>query len=235
MAEYKIKEEEKKTILKKHLLRILPFLIIILIVCIGVSFYQINNVKLFIIIIFPTILLCCIASLVGFKFGLKIYKQNHIDIIFKIDNNIFTIIKNGKDFVTFDKEKIQKIEQYKDKSINISLIDKNKILLSDNIENYDNLIKELKNIHPIIYTETKKSNNLYKYGLLIIIMALMSVFYISTNKIMIISTGVIISIFLLFAFIKIFFNKYTDKKIKFAYMAVFIVIYQIIMKILEIL
>jgi hypothetical protein len=233
MAEYRIKEEDKKTILKKHLLRILPFSIIAIMAGFGISFYQIGNVKLFVIIIFPALIIAGIAVFIGLKFGLKIFKENHINIIFKINNNIFTILKNGKEFIAFDKEKINKIEQYKDKSIVIFLIDKNKIMLNDKIENYDNLIDEIKNMHPIIYIENKKPNNFYKFGSLIMI-AFMVMFYISTNRIIIIFTGIIICIILIYAFIKIFFNKYTDKKLKLCIIMVFLVIYDIIKKILEI-
>jgi hypothetical protein len=234
MTEYRIKEDNKKTILKKHLLRMLPFSIIAVIVGFGISFYQIGNAKLFVTIIFPALVIVGIAVLIGLKLGLKIYKENHIDIILKIDNNIFTILKNGKEFITFDKDKINKIEQYKNKSIIIFLIDKNKIILDDNIENYDNLINEIENIHPITYIENKKSNKFNKFYALIMI-ALMIMFYISTNRIIIIITGIIISIILIYAFIKIFFNKYTDKKIKLCIIVVLLVIYDIIKKILEIL
>jgi len=233
MTEYRIKEDDKRTILKKHLLRILPFSIIAIMAGFVISFYQIGNVKLFVTIIFPALIIAGIAVLIGLKFGLKIYKENHIDIIFKIDNNIFTILKNGKEFITFDKDKIDKIEQYKDKSLIIFLIDKNKIMLNDKIENYDNLIGEINNIHPITYIENKKSNIFIKYSAIIMI-ALMVMFYISTNRIIIIVTGIIICIILIYAFIKIFFNKYTDKKIKLCILMVLLVIYDIIKKILEI-
>jgi hypothetical protein len=233
MIEYRIKEEDKKTILKKYLFRILPFSIIAIIAGFGISFYQIGNVKLFITIIFPALILTGIAVLIGLKIGFKIYKESHIDIIFRIDNNIFTILKNGKEFITFDKDKINKIEQYKNKSLIIFLTDKNEIMLNDNIENYDNLINEIKDIHPITYIENKKSNKFNKFYALIMI-ALMVMFYIGTNRIIIIITGVIISIILLYAFIKIFFNKYTDKKIKLCIIMVLLVIYDIIKKILEI-
>ena len=232
MAEYKIKEEDKKTILRKHLLKILPFSIIAVITGFGISFYQMGNVKLFITIIFPALIIVGIAVLIGLKFGLKIFKENHIDIVFKIENNIFTILKNGKGFVTFDKEKVNKIEQYKDKSICIFLKDKNKIALNDKIENYDNLIDEIKNIHQIIPVEIKNKNNLYKFSALIML-ALMAMFYINTNKKIIIITGIIINIILLFSFIKIFFNKYTDKKIKLCMLVVFLVIFDILKRILE--
>jgi hypothetical protein len=233
MAEYRIKEDDKKTILKKQLLRILPFSIIAIMAGFGISFYQIGNVKLFVTIIFPALIITGIAVLIGLKIGLKIYKENHIDIIFKIDNNIFTILKNGKEFITFDRDKINKIEQYKDKSLIIFLKDKNRVILNDKIENYNNLIDEIKNIHQIIYIENKKSNKFIKFSSLIMII-LMVIFYISTNRIIIIITGVVISIILIYAFIKIFFNKYTDKKIKLCILMLLLVIYDIIKRILEI-
>jgi hypothetical protein len=233
MAEYRIKEADRKSILKEQLLKRLPLLIIAMIAGFAISFYQIDNIKLFFIIILPVIIITGIAVLIGLKLGLKIYKDNHINIIFKVDNNIFTVLKNGKAHITLDKEKINKIEQYKDKSIIIFLKDKNKIMLNDKIENYDNLIDELKNIHPIISVENKKANSLYRFAALIMI-ALMAVFYISANRIIIIITGIIICITLLYSFIKTVFNKYTDKKIKLCMMVVFFVIYEIIIRILEI-
>jgi hypothetical protein len=233
MAEYKIKEENKKAILNKRLWKILPLFIIAIIVVYGISFYQMNITKLFITILLPVTILMGIALFIGAKAGLKIYKENHLDILFKIDNNIFTVIKNGKDDITVGKENIMKIEQYKDKSIIIFLNDKNKILLDDNIENHDDLIDELNNICPIISAEPKKSNTIYIFSALIM-MALMAIFYISTNKFITIIVGIVISISLIFSFIKIFFNKQTDKKIKLCILIIFIIIYEIIMKIFNI-
>jgi hypothetical protein len=234
MAEYKIKEEDKKTIQKKHLLRTLPFLIFSIIAGMGISYFQIDDVNLFYKIIFPVIILAGVGILIGLKFGLKIYKENHINIIYKIENNTFTVLKNGIDFIVFDKEKIIKIEQYKDKSIIIFLTDKNKIMLNDKIENYDNLIEEIKNIHQITVVENKKPNNLSIFAALIML-ALMATFYLTPNRLIFIISGIIICITLLFSFIKIFFNKYTDKKIKICMFAVFIIIYEIIEKILAVL
>jgi hypothetical protein len=234
MAEYKIKEEDKKVILKKHLLKTLPILIIAIIFGMVISFFQINDTNLFLKIIIPVILLAGLSLFVGLKFGLKLYKENHVNIIYKIENNIFTILKNGKDFITVDKEKINKIEQYKDKSIIIFLKDKNKIMLNDKIENYDNLIEEIKNINQILFVENKKPSNLHIISA-VLMLALMAAFYISPNRLIMISSGLIICIILLISFIRIIFNKYVDKKIKLCMIAVFFVIYEIIQKILLVL
>jgi hypothetical protein len=234
MAEYKIKEEDKKVILKKHLLKTLPILITAIIFGMVISFFQINDTNLFLKIIIPVILLAGLSLFIGLKFGLKLYKENHVNIIYKIENNIFTMLKKGKDFITFDKEKINKIEQYKDKSIIIFLKDKNKILLNDKIENYDELIEEIKNIQQIIFIENKKPGNLQIISA-VIMLALMAAFYISPNRLIMICSGILICIILLFSFIRIIFNKYIDKKIKICMMVVFFVIYEIIQKILLVL
>jgi hypothetical protein len=233
MAEYRINEGQKKPIIKKHLLKRIPLLIIAMIAGIGISFYQMNNLKFFSIIIIPTLLLCGIAIFIGLKFGLKIFKETNIDILIKIENNIFTMFKNGKEFISFNCEKIKKIEQYKDKSVIIFLIDKNKILLNDKIENYDELIHELNSIHIISSNESKKQNIWY-YLMALIMIILMGIFYVSSSKNIIIITGGIIIISLLISFIKIFFNKYTDKRIKLCFLTVFFVIFEIIQKILSI-
>jgi hypothetical protein len=234
MAEYKIKEEDKKVILKKHLLKTMPILFIAIIFGMVISFYQIGDANLIFKIIIPVILLAGVGVFIGLKFGLKIYKENHVNIIYKTENNIFTVIKNGKEFITIDKEKINKIEQYKDKSIIIFLNDKNKIILNDKIENYDNLIEELKNIHQITFTENKKPGYLNIISA-VIMLALMAVFYLSSDILIFIASGILICIILLFSFIRIVFNKYIDKKIKICMIAVFFVIYDIIQKILQVL
>jgi hypothetical protein len=58
MAEYKISEEHKKPIVRKHVLRTVPVLLIAIIAGMGISFYQLNNPKLFFTIIFPALILC---------------------------------------------------------------------------------------------------------------------------------------------------------------------------------
>jgi hypothetical protein len=234
MAEYKIKEEDKKVIIKKHLLKTMPILFIAIIFGMGISFFQIDDANLFLKIIIPVLLLAGIGGFIGLKFGLKIYKENHVNIIYKIENNIFTVLKNGKDFITFDKEKINKIEQYKDKSIIIFLKDKNKVILTDKFENYENLIEELKNIQQITFVENKKPGKLNIINA-VIMLALMAVFYLYPNKLIFIISGILICIILLFSFIRIVFNKYIDKKIKICMIAVFFVIYDIIEKILAVL
>jgi hypothetical protein len=233
MAEYKISKEHKKPIIKKHILKIVPILIIAMIVGMGISFYQLNNSKIFFMIILPTLVICGLAVFIGLKFGLKIFRETHVDILIKIENNIFTLIKNGKEFISFNNEKINKIEQYKNKPITIFLNDKNKIVLTEELENYDKLINELNNIHEINIVENKKQNKWY-YFLALIMLALMGIFYISGDRITTIITGSIIIIVLLISFIKIFFNKYTDKRLKLCMLVVFLVIFDIVQKILSI-
>ena len=232
MSEYKIKEEEKATIIKKHMASRLPLIIIAIFAGLGISFYQMNNPKLFALIILPTIIALGISLFIGLKLGLKIFKETTVDILYKIENNVFTIIKNGKEFIIFEKNKICKIEKYKDNSITIFLTDKNKLFLNDKIENYENLIVEISNIHQIEFKE-KKPNSLYIIGSLIMI-AFMIVFYISQNKMLTVVSGVLLCLALFVTFIKVFFNKYTDKKIKYLILFVFIVIFQIILKLFEI-
>jgi hypothetical protein len=233
MAEYKIGEEHKKPIVKRQILRTVPLLIIAVIVGMGISFYQLNNLKLFFMIVFPALILCGLAVFIGLKFGLNIYKETQVDILIKIENNIFTMIKNGKEFISFNNGKINKIEQYKNKSITIFLNDKNKIMLTEKFENYDALFNELNNIHEINIVENKKQNKLY-YLLAFIMIALTGIFYINVGRITTIITGSIVIIVLSVSFIKIFFNKYTDKRLKLCMLVVFIVIFDIVQKMLNI-
>jgi len=234
MAEYKIKEEDKNIILKNRVIKLLPIFIITALVGIGISIYQINNPRLIAMIILPTVLICGMALFFGLKIGIKSYKSTYLDFIVRIEENIISIIKNDKIYLSFSKEKIKKIEQYKDNSIIFFLIDNNKVILSNKIENYEQLILEIQKIYPI----DKKSNigtKIFTIIGTIIMLALMAIFYISMDRLVILTTGILIIIFMLIVFIKLFFDKQIEKKVKLWSLVIFIIIFQIIIKIIEIL
>lgn len=235
MSIYKIINNEKKKITSQHLKSRLPVIFISLLIGLSIAFFQINDINTFSKIIIPTVITSLIAVFIGLKIGLKTYKDNHLEIIFKIENQRLSILKNEKEIISVDKENIIKIEQYINSSIIIFInINPKKIFLNKNIENYESLINELNEIHKIDKVNKNPSNYLTIFATISILLLLV-IFELSTQKYLILSSGFLLIIFMIFSFIKIFFNKYTDKRIKIASLAIFILLFKVINKIWEIL
>jgi flagellar biosynthesis protein FliQ len=129
MAEYRLIENNKKNLLNKKLAKSLPLIIVAVLAGMGISFFQIAQIynnHTFKIVILPTLLICVGAIFVGLKFGLKIYKENYLDIVYFIENNLLKVTKKGKDIISATKDDINKIEEYKDETIIIFFKNKQK-------------------------------------------------------------------------------------------------------------
>jgi hypothetical protein len=236
MTEYRKKKNKKKNLLNKKMVKSLPLIIVAVLAGIGISFFQITqnyNGNIFLIVILPTLLICIGAIFIGLKFGLKIYKENHLDIVFSIENNLLKITKKGKDIISVTKENINKIEEYNDETIIISLKNKQKIILNKNIENYDNMKLKLNEIFEISRTD-KKPNNIFYTIVSLGIIILYIVFSLNRNKAIVISSGVLIVGIIIFSIVKTLLDKSVDKRIKIMFLAAIILLVDIIKKIIEI-
>ena len=237
MAEYRLIEDNKKNLLNKKMVKSLPLIIVAVLAGMGISFFQITqtyNSHLFLIVILPTLLICTGAIFIGLKFGLKIYKENHLDIVFSIENNVLKITKKGKDIMSATKDNINKIEEYNDETIIISLKNKQKIILNKNIENYDNMKLELSEIFEISRTD-KKPNNIFYTIVSLGIIILYIVFSLSVDKVIIILSGVLIVGIIIFSIVKTLLDKSVDKRIKIMFLVAIILLADIIEKIIEVL
>ncbi|MDR3257992.1 MAG: hypothetical protein LBT51_00065 [Fusobacteriaceae bacterium] len=230
MSEYKYSEETKKRMINKSIKTPLLFMIPIILIESGLAAYHIKDYHTMLFTIIGTTIIMGIAMFIGIKIGLKILKKNQLNTIYKIEDTVFKEIKKGKE-VIFDNDKIDKIEQYSSNSVVIFLKDKTNILLDKNVENYEGLIKELNDIHEIRHIGNQKTNIIVLISI-IVMASLVLLFYRSTDRIVVLSTGTIISGLILYSYIKIFLNKYIDKKFKICMLFMFIVIYRIIQKIL---
>jgi len=236
MAEYKINEGSKKDILHKQRLKSLPLIIVAVAAGFVIAYHQNPDKKLFIMTLPIVLVIAGIAIFTGMKFGSKIFKETQVDIVIRMENGIFTMLKGGSVLISFTKEQISKIEQRRDKSIKILLKDKNRISLSDKIENHDALIAELSCLHNIDLIENEKTPNrrtLATMAMALTTVALMLIFYMTTDKITMVATGSVLIMVLLVSAMIIFTNKHVDKRIKYNTAFIFLVILMIISRILS--
>jgi sulfur relay (sulfurtransferase) DsrF/TusC family protein len=231
MSEYRYNEETKKGLFNKPFKTNLLLVILSILIALGLAAYRIKDYDEMIFTVGLTTIIMGISIFIGIKLGLKILKNNQRNIIFKIEDGVFKVIKKGKDDIIVDRDKINKIEQYDNESIIIFSKDKNNILLNSNIENYEELIKELNDICEIKHVGNQKNNIIILISV-IVMASLILIFYKSTDKIVVLSTGAIISGLILYSYIKILLNKYIDKKFKVCMLFMFIVIFRVIQKIL---
>jgi chromate transport protein ChrA len=234
MAEYKLIEDNKRNILKKRMFKSLPLIIIAVIAGLGISFSQmaqIGNSNIFILIILLALLICAGAVFVGLKIGLKIYKENHLDIIFSIKNRNLKIIKRNKEIISATEDNIKKIEEYSDGSIIVFLKNNQRIMLNKNIENYTDLKIELNEIIQINKSDKKPKNIIYTITSLGIII-LYIIFSLGKNKMLIISSGLLIIGIILFSLIKTVTDKSVDKRIKITFLVALILVFDIVAKII---
>jgi hypothetical protein len=237
MAEYRLIENNKKNLLNKKMVKSLPLIIVAVLAGMGISFFQITQVynsNIFLIVILPTLLICAGAVFIGLKFGLKIYKENHLDIVFSIENNVLKIIKKGKDIISVTRDNINKIEEYNDETIIIFFKNKQRIILNKNIENYNNMKLELNEIFEISKAD-KKPNNIFYIILSLGIIILYTVFSLSTDKAIVILSGVLIVGIVIFSVAKTLLDKSVDKRIKIMFLIAIILLVDIIKKIIEVL
>jgi len=237
MAEYRIIENNKKNLLNKKMLKSLPLIIVAVLAGIGISFFQVTqnyNSHIFLIVILPTLLICAGAIFIGLKFGLKIYKENYLDIVFSIENNVLKITKKGKDIISATRDNINKIEEYNDEAIIIFLKNRQKIILNKNIENYNNMKSELNEIFEISKID-KKPNNIFYIILSLGIIILYIVFSLSADKTIVILSGILIIGIVIFSIVKTLLDKSVDKRIKIMLLVAIILLVDIIEKIIGVL
>jgi hypothetical protein len=238
MAEYRLIENNKKNLLNKKMVKSLPLIIVAVLAGMGISFFQITqnyNSNILLIVILTTLLICIGAIFIGLKFGLKIYRENHLDIVFYIENNLLKITKKGKDIVSAAKDNINKIEEYSDETIIIFLKNKQKIILNKNIENYNNMKLELNEIFEISKIDKNPNNNILYTILSLGIIILYIIFSLSIDKTIVISSGVLIIGIVLFSIVKTLLDKSVDKRIKIMFLVAIILLVDIIRKIIEVL
>jgi uncharacterized protein YsxB (DUF464 family) len=237
MAEYRLIENNKKNLLNKKMLKSLPLIIIAVLAGMGISFFQIAqsyNSHIFLIVILPTLLICAGATFIGLKFGLKIYKENHLDVVFSIEDSFLKIIRKGRDIISASKEEINKIEEYNDETIIIFLKNKQKIILNKNIENYNNMKSELNEFFEISKKDKKPNNSFYTILSLGIII-LYIVFCLSADKAIVILSGVLVVGIVIFSIVKTLLDKSVDKRIKIMFLIAIILLADIIKRIIEVL
>jgi hypothetical protein len=237
MAEYRIIENNKKNLLNKKMLKSLPLIIVAVLAGIGISVFQVTqnyNSHIFLIVILPTLLICAGAIFIGLKFGLKIYKENYLDIVFSIENNVLKITKKGKDIIFATRDNINKIEEYNDEAIIIFLKNRQRIILNKNIENYNNMKSELNEIFEISKID-KKPNNIFYIILSLGIIILYIVFSLSADKTIVILSGILIVGIVIFSIVKTLLDKSVDKRIKIMLLVAIILLVDIIEKIIGVL
>jgi hypothetical protein len=237
MAEYRLIENNKKNLLNKRMAKSLTLIIVAILAGMGISFFQISqdfNSNILLIVILPTLLICAGAVFIGLKLGLKIYKENHLDIVFSIENNFLKIIKKGKDIISITKDNIKKIEEYNDEAIIILLKNRQKIILNKNIENYNNMKLELNEIFEINKTD-KKPNNIFYVILSLGIIILYTVFSLSADRTIVILFGVLIVGIVIFSVVKTILDKFVDKRIKIMLLIAILLLVDIIEKIIKVL
>jgi len=237
MAEYRLIENNKKNLLNKKMAKSLPLIIVAILAGIGISFFQLSqdfNSDILLIIILTTLLMCAGATFIGLKLGLKIYKENDLDIVFSIENNFLKIIKKGKDIISITKDNIKKIEEYNDEAIIILLKNRQKIILNKNIENYNNMKLELNEIFEINKVD-KKPNNIFYVILSLGIIILYTVFSLSADRTIVILFGVLIVGIVIFSVVKTILDKFVDKRIKIMLLIAIYLLVDIIEKIIKVL
>lgn len=229
MANYKIFEEKKEELSRKHLLSIFPFLI----VCAGLGFFLAFRQMSFgemLPAFLITLVIFAGASALGLFWGLRIYKDNHLNICFVTDEGTFSILRKEKEILRVSSEDILKIEQYPDKKVTVFISRKKRVNLNDSIENYPSLLDDLAEMHPIQQVK-KKPGKLLKYGLILLTLVPYLAFQVSRNYYITLISGSLFFLFMLFSLVRILTQKETDKRVKIASLAILFLLYDIGQKI----
>jgi len=233
MANYKVLEEKKKELSRKHLLSIIPFLVF----CFGLglflafrqlSFWEMLPAALVTLILFAG------ASALGLSWGMRIYKDNHLEICLVTEEGSFSILRKEKEILRVSREDIRKIEQYSDNKVTVFMGKGKRINLNDSIENYPSLLSDLAEMHPIQQAK-KKPRKLLKYGLILLTMGPYIAFQVSSNYTLSLISGSLFFLLMLFSLVRILIQKGTDKRIKVASLAILILLYDIGQKIYHLL
>jgi hypothetical protein len=234
MAEYQISEENKNKLKNQHLKKVISLITIPLIAGILISFIQIGDLKIFLIIIIPMIIFIFGATAIGIIFGLKMFKKSYLDIILKIDDKIMSIIKGGKEIIRLEKNEIIKIEETYDSTLIIyNKKYPKKIFIKNQFQNFNELYNDLNNLKQIEKTNRKMNKKIiYVFSFLFLI--IYGIFLISSTKEIVIISGIIIAILMVISLVVLLLNKFVDKKIKVISLMLLYIIYEVIKKIIKI-
>jgi len=235
MVEFKISNDNIKKIKQNYLFLILPALIIGSIISQTIIYFKLQDIKIFLISLGIFIIISSILILFLLKFGLKYIEKSVKSIKYKFENGNLRIYQNNFEQFNIFKDEIKYINKYKNNLLVIIMNNNKKININKYLENYDNLLTELKQLTDI--TEINRNPYLFLNILSgIIAVIVMGVFFISKNLIFVILSSVLLFSFCLYLVIINLQNKNIEpKKKKMLYLLLPIIFIVIISRILEIL
>lgn len=225
MANYKILEEKKKELTRKHLKALIPFIVL----SGGFGFYLAFRQMSFgemLPVALVTLVLFAGALALGLFWGMRIYKDNHLDIYFVTEEASLSIFKKEKLILKIPREDIRKIEQYPNSGITVFWGVGKRVILNDSIEEYEALIAELAEMHPIQQAD-KKTRIWLKYGLILLALAPYLAFHMSNNNTVVLISGVLFFLFMLYGLISFLTRKGLDKRVRIASLAILFLLYNI--------
>ncbi len=128
--------------------------------------FSLTPMMLVIVVLFFPLLFC-----VGAWIALRLYVRKYLDVVYKLDEDSFSIIKNGSICETIPKNEIHKIAINKDlKTVFIQRDGKkSEIKINGNVVDYDNFISELNNL-----CETSNKPDSLETAVVFIIMSMLA-------------------------------------------------------------
>jgi len=211
MQEFKISDSAIEAEKKKRISFFVSISIAIFIFLSIISYFSIavimDRLAVYIFVLLSSFVLIFVTVFLVLRFQLKALTREMKNTMYIIENDTIKVIKNNFEQFNVPKNMIYSIDRYKDNVIIIRLNDSRRIVIENNISNYDQFIMALNILSPLnaIDKNTKKTKRIISEIVQIIILYM---FFISNNFIFIFITG---SIILIHPIVQ-FFDETVDKK-----------------------
>ncbi len=230
MTQFVIKENGFKEIRKLSLIRVIPIMILAMIVGIAMPEFSSNNTAHIDFSMYFFIVPILLVMLVfGLNKGVKRQKAIYDKYMLFIDENGITREQGNTASMKLLFSEITKIT--KNNQGGFVIVGKNfanSIIVPAQVENIEEFEKIINDNCTIPIERSKFVKQKLMIPIVITVLGLMSVIYISTNKIFVLSSGILLSIFMIWSFIRIHTNKNIDKKTRNSSCWVILVIFSII-------
>lgn len=232
---YTVKKEGFKEVKKRILFRSIPLILLAIGFGMFISLFNGQNHEINTGIILSTLIIAFIAVFIGLFFSLKIQKDNYFNKSIEINDR--GILIKTKDVINMeiDRKNIVEIIEKNDGSVFIKTDNKKDVLVPkyfDDLEDFKQVVSQFSEIKKENADQKTVNKQLILAVSIAVTFILMGFFYLSKNSLIIIISGILLFILLLYSFIKIITNKLIDKRIKICSAAIFFLLFSIVMKLI---
>lgn len=190
---FKVGPEGFKSIQRQSLIRSLFVITIALIVGLSISYYNTGHHADDIFVLSIAVPISLIAIAISLRRGLNRQKELYESYLLTIDKQIITRVQKDTPVVQINKEEIKEIIKQNNGSFTItSTATTHHISIPVQVEQYEELEALLNQIKPITQKSFITFCEQYSMLMVIIILVLMNIIFLSTNKLMVSLGGILL-------------------------------------------